>query len=78
MKSKTKVIAVALLAAGAQLSALMLMFAITTIGLRVPQAHAQPAATKANIVVFWGDDIGQSTIRANVVKASSFLWEVAS
>src|SRR5262249_46357357 len=39
-------------------SAFVLMFAITTIGLQLPRAQAQPAAKKPNILMIMGDDIG--------------------
>jgi len=41
-----------------KLSALVLMFLVITFGLRVPEAHAQPAGKKPNILVIMGDDIG--------------------
>ena len=34
-----------------KLSALALMFSMTTVGLRLPQAQAQAAAKKPNIVI---------------------------
>jgi arylsulfatase A-like enzyme len=41
------------------------MFATIVIGFRLPRVQAQPAKTKKpNIVIIWGDDIGQSNISA--------------
>jgi hypothetical protein len=48
-----------------KLSAVALMFATIVIGFRLPRVQAQPAKTKKpNIVIIWGDDIGQSNISA--------------
>jgi arylsulfatase A-like enzyme len=47
-----------------KISAVILMFSITTIGLRVPPAQAQPAAKKPNILVIFGDDIGMWNVGA--------------
>jgi len=49
---------------GVKLSALALMLAIATIGFRLPQAHAQSSTKKPNILVIFGDDIGQANISA--------------
>lgn len=45
-------------------SALVLMLTITNFGLRPSTAQAQPAAKKPNILVIFGDDIGQANISA--------------
>src|SRR5215831_17499498 len=47
-----------------KISAFGLMFAITTIGLRLPRAQAQSAAKKPNILVIFGDDIGIPQVSA--------------
>src|SRR5262245_35126348 len=46
-------------------SAVALMFTVTAIGVHLHQAVAQPAdGKKTNIVIIWGDDIGQSNVSA--------------
>src|SRR5215468_6513333 len=48
-----------------KLSVVALMFTITSSSLFLPHAQAQTAdAKKPNIVIIWGDDIGQSNISA--------------
>lgn len=48
----------------AKLSALVLVFAITTICFGPPHAQAQPATRRPNIVVIFGDDIGMWNLSA--------------
>ena len=45
-------------------STIVLMFSTTIFGLRVPEAQAQPVAKKPNILVIFGDDIGQANLSA--------------
>ena len=40
------------------------MFAITVVGLALIAGQAAAADKKPNIVIIWGDDIGQSNISA--------------
>jgi arylsulfatase A-like enzyme len=47
-----------------KLSAIVLMFSVTTIGLRLPQAQAQTGTRKPNILVIFGDDIGVTNVSA--------------
>jgi len=47
-----------------KLSAVALMFAIASVGLHLPQAHAQPAAKKPNILFIMADDIGWFNVSA--------------
>src|SRR5262245_34484682 len=47
-----------------KLSAVALMFAIASVGLHLPQAQAQPAAKKPNILFIMADDIGWFNVSA--------------
>src|SRR5262245_23474785 len=47
-----------------RLTAVALMFAIASVGLNLPQAQAQPAAKKPNILFIMADDIGWFNVSA--------------